>query len=249
MTTKNLLADDKKNVKKGKLNPLISTQRFLQFSEVHDDILVLKDGGLRAVVEVNSINFNLKSEDEQNAIIQSYQRFLNALNFPVQVLVRSRKLDIDHYIDDLKVRQRKLTNELLRMQMDNYIQYIEKLVEYSDIMEKRFFVVVPVTPARSDKKGDVFSFLSYIKPDDTVMDIIKRKQEFKNLKKELESRVGTVQTALENCGLSVSQLGTQQIIELFYQAYNPDLSRSQKFSSAEDMALAGNPGDNLVADE
>jgi hypothetical protein len=247
--TKSLLADDKKAVKKGKANPLISTQRFLQFSEVHDDILVLKNGGLRAVVEVNSINFNLKSEEEQNAIIQSYQRFLNALNFPVQVLVRSRKLDIDHYLDDLRVRKRKLTNDLLRMQMDNYIQYIEKLVEYSDIMEKRFFVVVPATPARSDKKGTMFSFLSYIKPDDTVMDIIKRKQEFKNLKRELESRVGTVKTALENCGLKVSQLGTQKIIELFYQAYNPDLSRSQKFSSAEEMSLAGNPSDNLIADE
>lgn len=247
--TKSLLADDKKSVKKGKSNPLISTQRFLQFAEVHDDILVLKNGGLRAVIEVNSINFNLKSEDEQDAIIQSYQRFLNALNFPVQVLVRSRKLDIDLYIDDLKVRKRKLTNDLLRLQMDNYIQYIEKLVEFSDIMEKRFFVVVPATPARSDKKGMMFSFLSYIKPDDTVMDIIKRKQEFKNLKKELESRVGTVQTALGNCGLSVSQLSTQKIIELFYQAYNPDLSRSQKFSSSDDMSLGGTPGDNLVADE
>jgi hypothetical protein len=246
--TQSLLVDDKPAVKKGTSNPLISTQRFLQFSEVHDDILVLKDGGLRAVLEVTSINFNLKSEEEQNAILQSYQRFLNALNFPVQVLVRSRKLDIDHYIDDLKVRKRKLTNDLLRMQMENYIQYIEKLIEFSDIMEKRFFVVVPATPARSDKKGALFSFLSYIKPDDTVMNIIKRKQEFKNLKKEIESRVGTVQTALENCGLKVNQLNTQKIIEIFYQAYNPDLSRSQKFSSAEEMAIAGNPSDNLIAD-
>lgn len=240
---------DQKNIKQGKKTNLLSTQRYLQFSEVHDDILVLKNGGLRAVLEVGSINFNLKSEEEQAAIIQGYQRFLNALNFPVQILIRSRKLDIDAYIEDLRVRQKKHTNPLLQEQMEHYIDYVAKLVEYSDIMEKKFYVVVPHTPPRSGKKGTVASFMEYINPADTVLDIIKRKKEFKSLKKELENRINTVKTALENCGLGVTQLSTQKIIELFYQAYNPDLARTQKFSSAEDTALEMNPSDNLVPDE
>lgn len=246
MTKKN---DDNKNVKKGQKNNFVSTQRYLQFSEVHDDVLVLKNGSIRAVLEVSSINFNLKSEQEQQAIIQGYQRFLNALNFPIQIQVRSRKLDIDKYLDDLRIRQRKHTNDLLRLQMSSYIEYIEKLVEYSDIMEKRFFVVVPITPPRAEKKGAIASFLEYIKPSDTAHDIIVRKKEFKNLKRELEARIETVKTALENCGLNITQLDTQKIIELFYQAYNPDRARTQKYSSSEEMAVVGDPGENLVADE
>ena len=241
--------NDQQSVKKGQKNAFISTQRYLQFAEVHDDVLVLKNGGIRAALEVSSINFNLKSEEEQQSIIQGYQRFLNALNFPIQILVRSRKLDIDRYLEDLRVRQRKHTNDLLRVQMESYIEYIEKLVEYSDIMEKRFFVVVPMTPSRSDKKGMFSSFLNYIKPADTVMDIMIRKREFKRLKQELANRIETVKTGLENCGLNVTQLDTQKIIELFYQAYNPDRARTQKYSSSDEMAVVGDPGENLVVDE
>lgn len=215
----------------------LSTQRYVHLSEVHDDTLVLKSGGIRAVLEVSSMNFSLKSEIEQNSIIKGYQRFLNALNFPVQIQVKSRKLDIDSYIDSLNEQMKTLQNELLRKQMAEYIEYIAKLVEYSDIMEKKFYVVVPVDPARAEKKGVFDSFLKYIKPDDTVLEIIKRKKEFKNLKKELDSRVGTVKTALENCGLAVTQINTQSIIELFYQSYNPDLARSQKLSDTEDLAI------------
>lgn len=241
--------DEQKKIKQGKKTEALSTQRYLQFAEVHDDVLALKNGGLRAVLEVGSINFNLKSEDEQQSIIKGYQRFLNALNFPVQILVRSRKLDIDKYLNDLRIREKKIANNLLRDQMNGYIEYVEKLVEFSDIMEKKFYIVVPLTPARADKKGVISSFMEYITPADTVMDIMKRKREFKDLKKELDNRINTVKTALENCGLSVTQLSTQKIIEIFYQAYNPDLARSQKYSSAEEMSIEDNPGDNLVTDE
>ncbi len=239
----------KNSVRNGKKNKLISTQKYLQFSEVHDDTLVLKNGGLRAVLEVSSMNFNLKSEAEQNAIIHSYQSFLNALDFPVQILVRSRKLDIDHYIADLEHRHSQITNPLLQQQMGDYISYISQLVEYSDIMEKKFFVVVPLNPVRAQKKGIFAGFLEYIQPEDTVEKIIQRKREFKNLKKNLDARVQTVKTALENCGLGVKQLRTEEIIQLFYQAYNPDKARTQKFRSMEDLATDGTPMDNLVEDK
>ena len=239
----------KNSVRDGKKNGLISTQRYLQFSEVHDDTLVLKNGGLRAVLEVSSMNFNLKSEAEQKAIIHSYQSFLNTLNFPVQIIVRSRKLDIDQYVANLEQRHAKISNSLLQTQMGDYIGYINRLVEYSDIMEKKFFVVVPLNPARAQKKGIFGSFLDYIQPEDTVAKIMMRKREFKSLKKELDSRLQTTKSALENCGLGVTQLKTEEIIQLFYQAYNPDKARTQKFRSMEDLATDGAPIDNLVAED
>ncbi|MBT3349237.1 hypothetical protein HN954_04525 [bacterium] len=239
----------KPGVKNGTKPAMLATQRYLQFSEVHDDVLVLKNGELRAVLEVSSINFNLKSDAEQTAIIQSYQQFLNAVNFPVQILIKSRKLDIDHYLDDLREKERNIENELLREQMSNYIEYVQKLVEFSDIMEKKFYVVVPYEPLRARKSGIFADFLSYISPADTVADLMSRKREFGQTKKELDSRVSTAKVALENCNLNVTQLGTEQIIQLFYQCYNPDTSRTQKISSMNDIAVDAGPAENLIADK
>ena len=228
---------EKNTVKNTKKNKIISTQRYLQFASVHDDTLILKNGGIRAVLQISSVNFNLKSEEEQNSIIVSYQKFLNSLNFPVQILVRSQKLDIDHYLDDLKQKKKNLNNELLKKQMAEYIEYIQKLVEFTDIMEKNFYVVVPMNPQRAEKKSVLSSFLSKISPSDSVVDIITRKKEFKLLKKELDTKVNIVKTSLENCSLNVKQCSTQKIIELFYQSYNPQNSRIQKLSNLEDLAM------------
>ncbi len=230
-------------------NKAASTQRYLQFAGVRDNTLILKDGGLRSVLEVSSINFNLKSEEEQNAIIGSYQQFLNALSFPVQLLVRSRKLDIDTYLSDLRQRMKNLENQLLKDQMAEYIEYVQKLVEYSDIMEKRFFVVVPIDPTRAEKKNLFSKFMSYINPDDTVLEILKRRREFKQLKKQLDDRLEVVLTAIGNCGLKVEPLKTEEIIELFYQVYNPQLARTQKLGELEDLSITGGPEENLVEEK
>ena len=230
-------------------NKVASTQRYLQFAGARDNTLILKDGGLRAVLEVSSINFNLKSEDEQNAIISSYQQFLNSLSFPVQLLVRSRKLDIDTYLADMKQRMKKLENQLMEDQMAEYIEYVQKLVEYSDIMEKRFFVVVPVNPPRAEKKTLIAKFMSYVNPADTVLDILKRRGEFKQLKKQLDDRMEVVFTSLGNCGLKVEPLKTEEIIELFYQVYNPQLARNQKLGNIEELSITGGPDENLVEEK
>lgn len=239
--TKNTAKTERKAIKsKAQKGSLLSTQKYLQFAEAHDNILVLKDGGIRAVLEVSSVNFNLKSEAEQNSIISGYQSFLNALNFPVQILIKSRKLDIDGYIDLLKDRMRKISNSLLKQQMEGYIDFISKLVEFSDIMEKKFYVVVPVTPPRAEKKSAISSFLAYISPADTVMDVLTRKKEFRNLKKQLETRINITKTALENCGVGVRQLKTEEIIEIFYKTYNPEMARNQKIEHLEEIALEKN---------
>ncbi len=233
---------------KSEKDKAFSTQRYLQFAGARDSILILKDGGVRAILEVSSVNFNLKSEAEQNSIILAYQRFLNSLSFPVEILMRSYKLDIEHYLDMLGQRKKKLTNQLLRDQMEEYIEYIQKLVEYSDIMEKKFFVIVPVDPPRAEKKSMIAKFWSYIHPDDTVMDIITRRKEFQDLKRLLETRVNVVQTSLENCGLKVNQLDTEAIISLFYQVYNPLLSRTQKIKNIGNLSVSDGPEETIAGE-
>ena len=227
----------KDTVRKGKDAKVVSTQRYLQFAEVHDDSLVLVNGGLRAIIEVSSINFNLKSSEEQDAIIMSYQQFLNALNFPIQILIKSRKLDIDLYKNVLQQRKKEIKGTLLKNQMSEYMEYIGRLVENADIMEKKFYIVIPVNPPRAEQKSGFAKFLSYIKPDDTVVNILRRRREFGELKKDLDTRVNIVSTALENCNLKVKRLDTAQIIQIFYQSYNPQLARAQKFNHVEDLGV------------
>ncbi len=230
-------------------NKILSTQRYLEFAAAHNSVLILKKGGVRAVLEVTSMNFNLKSPEEQEAIILSYQKFLNALDFPIQICVKSKKLDIDSYIHKLHNQSKRLQNQLLQDQMNEYIEYIQRIVERADIMQKRFFIVIPVDPLRAQPKSLFAKFIAYIKTDDTVLDIIKRRKEFSDLQKTLQARVNVVRTAIENCGLSVRMLNTQEIIELLYQTYNPDSSRTQKLSNIDNLSVSQGPEENLYPDE
>lgn len=236
----------KESVKNGKKNPKESTQLHLQIGEIRDNVLVLKNGGMRSILKSSSINLNLKSEDEQNAVIFSYQNFLNQLEFPIQVVIRSKKLDIDNYIEKLKKLGVKQTNPLMQKQTFEYIEYVSRLVEYADIMEKEFYVVIPQDPFRSEKKGFFKTFVEHIMPQDNLTKIKQRHSEFDTLKKSLSGRVNTVRAGLENCNLKVSELNTQELIELFYQVYNPLTSRNQKFGSGEDLALEQDKADENI---
>jgi KaiC/GvpD/RAD55 family RecA-like ATPase len=130
-----------------------STQRYVEVEEIRDGVLVLKTGALRAVLLVSSINFDLKSSEEQDAIISQYQNFLNSLDFPVQILVQSRRFNIDPYIELLKARESQQMNELLRFQMREYQGFIKNLTEISNIMSKFFYVVVPFSPVENSQGG------------------------------------------------------------------------------------------------
>lgn len=233
----NEVKQTKPSVKDGKKNPKDSTQLHLKIAEIRDNTLVLKNGGLRTVLKTSSVNLNLKSEPEQNAVIYSYQNFLNTLEFPIQIVIRSKKLDIDDYIEKLKKLGVKQSNPLLQKQTFEYVEYITRLVEYADIMEKEFYVVVPQDPYRAESKGLIKTFLENIFPQDTVAKIKQRHNEFEQLKKSLSSRTNTVRNGLENCNLRVTELNTQELIELFYEVYNPQTSRNQKFSTDENLAL------------
>jgi hypothetical protein len=212
--------------KKG--NPASSTQLYMNIAEIKDDTVILKNGGLRAVVQTNSVNFNLKSEDEQNAIIYAYQSFLNSLDFPIQILVRSRKLDIDKYIENVRDIGEKHQNPLLRDQSNEYCEYISKLVEYADIMEKSFYVVIPFDPYRAQNLNMLSKFMQRISSSDSIDSIKRRHKEFDELNKGLTERLNTVKSGLEACHLRVAQLTTPQLIELFYQIYNPGTAHNEK---------------------
>ncbi len=208
--------------------PTLSTQTYLRISEIREDTLVLKNGGLRSVLKVSSINFNLKSEEEQNAIIYSYQGFLNTLDEPIQIVIRSKKLDIDNYLDDLRERGRKQTNALLQKQTIEYVEYVQKLVEYADIMSKEFYVIIPQDPFRAKNQNFLEKFFGFLNAKDSYAQIKQRRDEFDELKKKLAQRVNSVRVGLENCGLSVEELTTKDLIKLFYEINNPMASRYQK---------------------
>ncbi len=231
------LQQDSVRVAQGKKNIGLGTQVHLKIAEIRDDTLVLKNGGIRVVLKVSSINFNLKSEEEQNAIIYSYQGFLNTLEFPVQIVARSKKLDIDEYLDKLKKIAEKQVNPLLQRQTFEYVEYIAKLVEYADIMEKEFFVVVPYDPLRAQKPNIIQKFFQNLSPKDGYEAIRRRHEEFDQLKKSLNQRVNAVRVGLENTGLKVDQLSTKQLIELFYTIYNPTVSRYEKAKNSESANL------------
>jgi len=225
----------RETVRQKKTSPSLSTQLYLDIAEIKDNVVVLKNGGLRAILQTSSINFNLKSEEEQNSIIYGYQSFLNSLEFPVQIVVQSRKLDVDKYIETVREIGDKHTNVLLKEQTNEYCDYILKLVEYADIMEKKFYVVVPFDPYRSQKQSTLSKFMSTISSSDSVDDIKRRHKEFETLNKGLTQRVNSAIAGLEGCNLRVAQLSTSQIIELFYQIYNPVTSHNEKIDDLSKM--------------
>lgn len=203
----------------------VSTQRYLDIAEIKEDCVILKDGTLRAVVLVSSINFSLKSEDEQNAIISAYISFLNFLEFPLQIVIQSRKLDIDGYLDRLKKVEKEQTNELLRLQTAEYRQYISELVEIGDIMTKRFYLVVPYNPLSDGQKSWVKRFFGLF----TAASQVKLNQkEFGRRRSELFQRLGHVLNGLGSMSLKAIVLDTQSLIELYYNTYNPDIFNKEK---------------------
>ncbi|MFH0833898.1 MAG: TraC family protein [Patescibacteria group bacterium] len=219
-------------------DPLGSTQLYLRIAEIHNDVVVLKNGGVRAVLEVEPVNVNLKSEDEQTALAVGYQNFLNALEFPIQIVMRSKKLDISNYLANLKEAGKKQTNEILKNQIAEYSEYVRRLVEFADIMEKKFYVVVPYDPLSAISVSVIQNFWNFIHPADSTAAFEKRQKQFLDLNKKLEQNIEQVEGGLENCGLRSRRLGTAELIQLFYGIYNPLTARNEKVDKLESVALA-----------
>ena len=217
-----------------KQKSLSSAQNHLVFNEIKNDTIVMKDGTLRAVMLVSSINFALKNEDEQNAIVSSYVSFLNALDHPLQIVIQSRELYIKPYLEKLIQREKEQPNELLRAQIADYRSFISELVDLGKIMSKHFFVVVPYDP-KSNKTKSFWARLSeVINPAVTVR---LKEERFLKRKYDLDLRVRQVEGGLSSMGLEVVRLDTQSLIELMYSNYNPDIALSEHMPLVEQLRV------------
>ncbi|HEY5442675.1 MAG TPA: hypothetical protein VIJ68_03995 [Candidatus Saccharimonadales bacterium] len=224
---------------KGKQAHADSTQNSLQIAEVRDGIVIMNDGSFRSVVMVKSINFDLMSAQEQEAVENSYQGFLNSLYFPIQIFMRSQKVDLGPYIEKLNKIRAEHDNMLLALLMEDYITYMTDLSEQTNIMDKKFYVVVPYFPVIDAQKALTQSknFLGGIgglfnKKDQHV---VINEPDLENAKTELRNRVQSVLAGLSQCGVQGLPLDTQELIELYYDTYNPDTATRQQLKDMGGM--------------
>lgn len=196
---------------------LPATQAFLDFDSLHDDVVVMKDGSLRAILMASSMNFELKSTEEQDAIVYAYQDFLNSLDFPIQFVVHSRRLDIEEYLKGIEAREKDQPNELLRMQTAEYVTFVRGFVELANIMAKTFYVVIPFLPVEQTKASWGDRILAAFRPQATLKEA-GRFEEFRN---QLWQRVEHVIAGLGRFGVRAVALNTEELIELFYSLYRP----------------------------
>src|SRR3989344_1275360 len=196
-----------------------ATQEFVPIKEVRDGVIVLKDGGLRAIVLANSVNLSLKSDDEQKATIFQFQSFLNTLDFAVQISVQSRRLDIRPYLLLLEERMKVQNEPLLKLQTKEYAEFIRNFTESVSIMTKTFFVVIPYTHTVLKSDSGILKRLFGGRNKEEVKTA--KKEDFEEKRSQLEERVSVIQQGLNRCGIKSAQLGSEEIVEVFYKVFNP----------------------------
>lgn len=191
-----------------------SSQDFLEIKEIKEGVVILKNRSMRGVLMISSLNFALKSLDEQNAIIYQFQNFLNSLDFTIQMVIQSRKLNITGYLEKLKTLEEKQQNELLKIQTAGYKNFVQDLISRGSIMSKSFYVVVPFTLIEIPEIGDgLFS-----KKSKTEIS----QEKLKRGKSQLWQRMEFVAMGLRRCGLKSVPLNTSELIELFWSLHHPE---------------------------
>lgn len=222
----------------------MSTQNHLMFTEIKDGIVVMRDGSLRMIVLASALNFDLKSQQEQDSIEFAYQGFLNGLHFPIQIVIRSRKLELDNYLEKLEVLQASEENPLIAGLMEDYIYNIQGLLEQVNIMNKEFYIVVPyyIEGATQKKDNAGVKFASLFKSN---TDQVQTTEIFEQRKRDLTQRTNLVAQGLGQMGIRAAVLSTQEIIELFYSSFNQEEAISQNLTDIDQITTPivqrGNP--------
>lgn len=199
-----------------------STQDFVPIREIRDGVVVLKDGSMRMIIMASSLNFALKSADEQSAIIMQYQNFLNSLDFSIQFFIESRKLDIGPYLSTLQDAEKEQSNELLKVQTREYIEFIKNFVKMSNTVAKSFYVVIPYSAGGvSAKTGPLGGVLSSLGLGGRKTAAEKKDIQFEEAKTQIQQRAAVVQNGLTRTGVRSVVLNTEELIELFYKLFNP----------------------------
>lgn len=197
-------------------NSSATAQSFVPIRDIKDGVVVLKNGQLNMVMLASSINFALKSADEQAAILRQFQSFLNTIDFSLQIYVQSRRLDIKPYLQLLREREDDQYNDLMRIQLREYINFVDTFVKEVDIMSKNFFVVVPYTPINTDIKSNISGLFGSKNVSVTVADA-----SFAEHKIQLEQRVSVVEQGLNRLGVRTMTLQDEALVELYYHIFNP----------------------------
>lgn len=227
-----------------KEHPDSSTQRYLPFSSIKENIIIMKDWSARLIVKCSTINFLLKNNDEQDSIIISFQRFLNSLDFPIQIMIRSKKLDIETYLSNLNDKALKQKNNLLQNQTYEYVEYLRKLIEVAQIMKKEFYVIIPFDNDWNKSVKDdsiIWMFSSFWKSINQASDLLNIKNQLKNfskMKKWLVARFNWIKTWLENIWIRSEIVEKQELVDFLTEYYNPRLdSLAPTSTSAENYNL------------
>lgn len=195
-----------------------TTQDFVPVQEIRDGVIILKNGGMRSVILASSLNFALKSSDEQASILMQFQSFLNSLDFSVQIFIQSKKLDIRPYIALLEDRYKEQNTDLMKIQVQEYIEFIRTFVETTSIMTKSFFVVIPYDPPIiSGNSNPLTGMFSQGRKNEAGI----KDSNFSEYRSQLEQRVAVVEQGLVRCGVRAAELGTEEVVELFYKLFNP----------------------------
>lgn len=216
-----------------------STQNMLQFAEIRDGIIIMNDGSFRSIIMVKSINFDLMSQNEQEAVEYNYQGFLNSLYFPIQIFVRSAKVDITPYIERLEKIRTEHDNMLLAMLMEDYVGFINQISQQTNIMDKRFYVVIPFFPqidpqkALTNSKNFITGLVGMFNTKE--QHVVINEADLQKAKTELRDRVQSVLSGLMQCGVQGLPLDTQELIELLYDTYNPDTATRQPLKNFNDL--------------
>lgn len=204
-----------------------ATQQFVDVEDIKDGLVSLRNGAIRRILMVSGINFELKSEEEQNIITYAYQNFLNTLDFSVQFIIHSRKMNIDNYLSKLEERKTQETNELLQNQITEYIEFVRSFVELNAVMSKTFFVVVPydpiIVPAGSKK---LFGLVGKGKDNTVIGETMEQKLT------QMNQRTDQVLNGLNQIGLRAVALNDEELIELFYNLYNPETVEKKELKIA-----------------
>lgn len=211
-----------------------SLQNQMDVADIKKGTVVLKDGSLRMILAVSSINFDLKSDDEKEAIILSYQEFLNTLDFPIQILISSKRFDVDPYLEMLSKREKRERKELLKNQINDYISFIRELTQVGNIMSTLFYVIVPFYPIESKEGGILEKISTSVNPRKAIY---QKREAFETYKNQTLKRVEQVKGALGGMGLHIVNLETSELIELFYNSYNPSEFEFNTIKNIEEIKL------------
>ena len=209
-------------------NNRATTQKFVPVRDVKDNVLQLKSGKLCTILLASSVNFALKSQDEQQAILSQFQSFLNTIDFTLQIYIQSRRLNIEPYLQMLAGEEEKQYNDLMRIQLREYIDFIRKFTQEVDVMSKNFFVVIPYTPANINAQKGITNFFTGKSSNTT------EKTTFEEHREQLEQRVNIVEQGLNRLGVRTVPLQNEDLVELYYHIFNPrDVTHDAPKTSAE----------------